>query len=227
MAYRKYKRRSRKRNYKKKTKGIGDLTLRETAVGAWKAVKAVQRLINVEIKHHDVILFNANISDTAFVNNLTMVPQGDSETQRDGISIKPLNLSYRYFITKASPVTYNQVRMIIFRGKLENGVAYTASDILASQIGPGAIISPRNYDERFRTQILYDRVHNLNNNTVQAQQLVTGYIRLTGHINYDKTDATGATIEGGGLYVMLVSDNATVGNQPSANFHYRLTYTDN
>lgn len=222
MAYKKtYGRRKRKNT--KKAKGLGDYTLTETANFAARGVKSILRVINVEYKHHDIIL-GSNVTGTAAINDLSSIPLGDASTDRDGISIKPLNLSYRVNYVKSSVPTSQMLRMIIFRGKQENTVTPVAGDVLQNTTGTGSILSFKNYDKRFKTKILYDKIITFDDAN-KNRQYMSGTIRLNGHINYDISDTTGAQKETGGLYILLVNSDAT--NPISSLQHYRLTYTDN
>jgi len=219
MAYR--KRNNRRRKYRKR-RPRREPTAIDVAQYALSGVKKIYRMINVEYKFLDTTI-GSNINEVSFINSLAAIPQGDNQSSRDGISIKPINLSYRINFLRNSSDTTQMVRMIIFRGKQENTVNPVTSDVLQDTTGTASVQSFKNYDKKFKTKILYDKVFVLDEGN-SSRKYISNVIRLDGHINYDISDTTGSTVESGGIYVLLVGNSS---NAPASLQKYRLTYTDN
>lgn len=188
---------------------------------AWKGVMQIKRMINVEYKHHVV-----DDTGTAVTNNganfddLCVIPQGDGETNRDGVSIKPINFVMRYLMTQHASATNTLIRLVILRMKTENDTAPTFADIFPAT----PLLKPKIQDKRFNSKILYDKYFTLCD-TGQAIRAGTISLKLFGHINYDASDTTGDDKEAGGLYLLAISNEAT--NTPTLAYHMRLTFTDN
>lgn len=224
-----YKKRYTKKRYTKKGKGAKDKTVTiwsdhnvlEKANRALNLANQMYRYINVEIKHHDVTQVGTAIPSTGNIIGLAAVPQGDAFDNRDGSSIKVLNLTSRMsFVSSVSATSGTLVRLILFRGKQENGVGYSATDILEA----ATVHSPKNYTDRFRTKILMDQTFALNNQSTShaLTRFMTKVQKLQGHVSYD--DAT-TNIEDGGLYMLQLSNQGV--NTPNITAHHRLTFTDN
>lgn len=230
MAYN-YKRKGGKKaykSYKKKARGANDKSVTiwsdhnvlEKANRALQIASQIKRYVNVEVKRHDRVVGPVNVTNAGILNNLTIIPQGDTAVQRDGISVKLMNLTIRGSLHCSSLQDASQARVIVFRGKQENGVGYGASDILETT----TVYSPKNYTERFRSKILYDERFMLNNpdgGTQQVKQFNIN-VKLGGHVRYSEGSND---IEDGGVYVLYISDQAT--NLPIINYYSRITFTDN
>lgn len=231
MAYK--KRYRRKKTYKPRAKGANDRTVTvwsghsvlEKANKALQLASKVYRFVNTEIKFHDVTTSATAIPNTGTINGLSAVPQGDGQSSRDGDSMKPLHLTVRGYLVSNQANAYPQiVRVIVFRGKQENGVGFSATDILET----ASVLSPKNYTDRFRTKILYDQTFHLNQPGLTAaaygeiSRPFNINMKIIGHTNFT---ATSTSIEDGGLYILYLSNNVT--NLPTMDYYSRLTYVDN
>lgn len=190
----------------------------EVARKGYHLAKKIARLVNVEIKNHDIDQTGTfTVPNTGIVHDLTVIAQGDSKGTRDGSSIKPLRVSGRLSINSSGSATFTKLRMILVRGKQENGVIPTISTYFET-VDP---LSPKNHNNRFQSKTLFDKTFIFN-----SVDKKTGYMdineTLFGHVHY--TDATTA-IEDGGLYLIMLSDQAT--NVPSLGYYIRVSYTDN
>lgn len=223
--YRRFRHR-RRRNYNKKrfpvmktVKNIGSVA--STAYNALRLASTVARMVNTEKKYVDA---SGTIAPT-YTGSVTSftVSAGTSESQRIGSSIKPLHFTLRGTIYASSVGNEQQYfRLILFRGKQENGVAYTASDILENTGGVYSPFSAKKYDNRFHTKIIWDKLIAVNKSTASTTKMVKFSKKLFGHMTFD-----GATtnVEDGGLYLLCISDVAS--NPAALNYYSRLTYTDN
>lgn len=195
----------------------------DKATRALALVNNVRRFINVEVKHHDVSYTAGALSTAGQVFNLCNPAQGDTLNQRDGISIKPLHLSIRgSFRGNGSDTTANRIRVIIFRGKQENGVSFTTTDLLET----ASVYSFKNYTDRFRTKILHDKIYIPTAKAGTATEHPTCEFnineKLFGHINFVES---ASTIENGGLYMLVLMDSGINTSYMTANI--RTSFTDN
>lgn len=231
---RRYKRRYKKRTYKRNAKGANDKSVTvwsghsvlEKANAALSLASKVYRFVNTEVKFHDVTQTGTAIPNTGSINGLSAITQGDTSLTRDGQSVKLMNLTIRGFITTNQSQPYPQItRIILFRGKQENGVGFSATDILET----ASVISPKNYTDRFRTKILYDQTFYQNQGAgLSAAAFGTLSrpfninLKCQGHVNFA---GSSTNIEDGGLYLLYLSNQAT--STPTITYYSRLTYVDN
>jgi len=210
MAFKKYVKKGKKAyKFAKKHQGTAEKAL---ALGM-----KLKRMINVEYKFYDISAA-PTVSNTGTVYNLFSPTQGDGVTQRDGDSVKVLSLSGRIHMLMNAAASASLMRVIIFRGKQENAVSYTTTDILQN----ASILNPKNDSEKFRSKILYDKIFTLTTGDRTRNQPGNWYFRLNGHVNF----VNGATtVENGGIYMLLISNEAV--NTPTFSYYLRTRYTDN
>nr|WAE42246.1 MAG: capsid protein [Cressdnaviricota sp.] len=156
-----------KRNYKKKKsnyrrKTYGSKSYRKGSVWggvasvaktALKTAKFVAGLVNAEYKVYDINASPVAINDNGTIYGPFCAPsQGLTYAQRSGDSIKLKDLTMRLQIFYAG--TTECIRIIIFLDK-ENSVA-AGSDFLQFTGGGNAILSPKNYNNQYKTKTLMD-----------------------------------------------------------------------
>lgn len=225
-AYKRRNRRYRRKVYKPKEDNFTKVA--NVARTAFGIAKRVYRLVNSEMHRNELTGASINPTYNGSIVNLTNISQGDTDLTRTGLSIKLQTLRMRGNVApseNASAPLYQQARMIIFRGKQENGVAYTASDLLATTGSFYAPNSLKNWTERFRTQVLYDKTYNLVGKSSTGPLANIPFdikLKLTGHVNYSSGSND---IEDGGLYILFISNDLSWA--PTIVYNYRLTFTDN
>lgn len=181
--------------------------------------KKVARMVNVEYKR-DITTFNAAVGWTGTITNLCNPTQGDGVTNRDGDSLKLIRCSGRIYCTMNASATNTVVRVIMFRGKNENGTTYAPNDILYTTTGQ-MVFNPKEYTNRFQTKVLMDRTYSLSS-TGKSNFYINVNQKLFGHINFE-TGGTG--IENGGLYLLLVGSEQL--NTPTVAYTLTTSFTDN
>lgn len=185
--------------------------------------KHLARMVNTEVKQ---FLYSSDATTTwsGTVYNVFQPAAGTGESQRIGSSCKPLHLTIRGVINVAVAGNEQQLcRVIIFRGKNENGVAYTPSDILeSSAVGTAfAPVCTKNWDDRFRTKILYDKTFVVNKTAAATEKQFKFSKKLFGHTQFH---AATTDVENGGIYVLTIADTAA--NGPHAAFYMRTSFSD-
>lgn len=218
-----YKKKGRRTN---KSRGANDKqvtfwsehSVLEKANRALAIGQQIKRFINVEVKHHDNVFSPTNVTTTPIVVNLTAILQGDSNTQRNGTSIKPLGLTLRGAVSRNSAGGSQLLRLMIVNAKQQNGAHPLAAELLEDPANP---LTPKNYDDRYRSKVLYDRLFVLDGAN-QHELAFTISEKLFGHVTYD---GTASIPETGGIYLVALSDEDT--NPPTIQWYNRVTFTDN
>lgn len=230
---RRYKRtrRYKRRSYKKKS---GGMTIGDMATAGFNMAKKLVRLINVEKKHYTT---NATTVATyaGSIIDLCDPAQGQDQDERIGDSIKPLHLTIRGTVESddsGGPVQH--CRVIIFRYKDENGITININDILDPNLTStsSVVYCNKNWDKRFHSKILYDKMftvgYHASGGTTQDGMPPSRYFKfstkLFGHINWADS---ATTQEGGGLYMLVVTNGANASNVPVVRWVSRTVYTDN
>lgn len=180
-------------------------------------VKKLKNLINTEHKVYEVEGLT-NVANNGTLINLCAPAQGLSDNQRSGDSIKCQDFTIRakWEDNAASAV----VRMIVFEDK-QNKVS-SASDLLDNASSGGVVYSPKLYDNRFETKILYDRTWKLIPSSDASIQLVDQTLHLGHHTQFSNATTTIVT---GAYKMLLLSDRST--STPAFQYHGRASYTDN
>lgn len=213
MVYKKRKVTTKKKWQKRGAKAGG------VAYEALKIAKQVKRMVNVEYKYtYDV--FNGTFNDAGLIKAICIPTQGDTQTSRDGNSIKLMNLSGRIFIRINPLADATAIRLIIFRGKSEQSTFPTISSYF--ETGAGQIYqAPKDPNFRYNTKTIYDHTYNLDKNGNMSQNINWSF-KLFGHTTF--VNAT-TNIADGGLYMILVSNEST--NLPTMQYTLKTTFTDN
>lgn len=204
---------------------------------AYKGVKYIKSLINVEKKYWDVARAFSAQSSTPTIANLSNLAVGDSYNNRDGNSILCQTLFIRLFIKGQAGTgpTGNLFRFIVFIDNDQRGTDPTAAELLEdTSTASNMIMSPLLHTVYKRFNVLIDKVCHIGAvSNVATQSYATGtmfktfkfYKRLKGHhIRYSADAGADASNSEGSLYILTVSDDA-VG--PTLAWNSRLRFTDN
>lgn len=155
------------------------------------------------------------------IENLSLIPQGDTDFQRNGDMVYLQGISYNFSMVHGD--TTNLFRVIIFRWNiptsLANPTANTILDIVGSTNAPLA-----NYVKDFRRQrrytILFDRTYSVSadGRPVFNKHL---YIKLRNQLAFEASGTTGR----GHIFSLVISDSGAAPN-PAFNWASKLLYTD-
>lgn len=209
------KQKSKKTSKMQVVRNVG--TVASTAATALRVATMVARMVNSEVKYIETTSTGTSVTNLGTLVQLHTITQGDGASDRDGMSVKPAHLTMRYSAQVSSAATATRLRVIVFRGKQENGSVPTVANFL-QVVNPN---SPKNWSNKFHYKTLYDRTHVLSST---GNQEIVGKInqKQFGHINFQQGSAN---TENGGYYLLLLTDEAT--NAPSVKYHARLTFYDN
>lgn len=193
-----------------------------TAVGmarlAYRGVKYLKSIVNVEHHKVDTTVISGTQNTTPLVSHVTAIATGDTEGSRSGNSIlaKYLYLKTTFNLNVSS--NFSRIRLVVVRDKQQ--IADTApamTDVYES----ASTIAFVNKNTVGRFDILLDKMVSLDSRNPQI--VWDKYIRLQSHVRFNGTASTDQ--QKGAIYVMLVSDQTT--NLPSAAVAARLCYVDN
>jgi len=188
---------------------------------AWTGVKYLKSLVNVE-KHPCDVNVAAQTPDntTGLFNLLTVISQGDNDTDRQGNSIlaRSVNINLKYQINASA--SHTTIRTILFWDKECNGATPTISDILQTT----SVMANYNHNTASQYQILADYRVNL---SISGQQETTRriYRKLQRHVHFDGASGTIGDIQDYALWLFFVSDEAA--NTPSVQARSQLLFIDN
>lgn len=143
-------------------RGVGYLRNQLTSKGStanWmlKKVKQLADAVNIEYKEYEV-QSNPTPDYNGSILNLCSPAQGSANNQRIGDSLKMQTLTVRGKVI-AGPVLAETVRIIIFNDK-QNQIT-TGAQLLDNAGTVYAPISGKNEDNKYRSQVLFDRVFNV------------------------------------------------------------------
>ena len=174
------------------------------AYDAYKGVKYLKSLVNVEKHPLDVTVSQTPENAIGTFSLLNGVAQGDTNITRTGNSVlfTSINLNLKYTINSAA--SHTQIRTILFYDKECNGATPVIADILSST----NILANYNHDETTRFQKLADFMVNLSiSGTQEVSRRV--YRKLQKHTRFDGTSAAIGDIVDNALWLFFLSDEAT------------------
>lgn len=193
-----------------------------TAVKAYNLAKWAASMLNPEHKRLDTTVSATPTSGTPLVYSaFTSCQQGDTNSTRNGNSVKFTSIYMRGVLTLNAAATSTRVRAVWVIDKNPEGAGMSWTDLYTTaQIN--ALIAPDVAPGRFR--ILSDRVYTVNTNKpeIQINQLIS---KRPFHTKYNGNAGTVADVTRDNLNLLLVSDEAT--NSPTFSFNLRLKYLDN
>ncbi len=206
-------------------------------VKAWQLAKHLATLINVEEKVFDVDgSAGSVVTTTPTVVNLTNIAQGSDYFNRIGDSILAQEIEFHAVAASHPSVNGNFLRVLIVRDKLQRGVDPVLGDVL--QGGTSPLVQPYLEPQDQRFDILYDHLIAVNaqgsglatsgtSTTFLQQRAILPVLKRkwNQHIKYQGTTAADASNWLGGLYLLLVADQASSG--PTFQYTFRIRFTDN
>lgn len=220
MAYYQKYRRRRRRQYRKRP-------MRRQIYGAaasqlWKDVKLLKDIVNVEYKRVELASGATYPSSSGELLDWSQIAQGDSAGQREGNSVKLQRLVVRGTVLKNASATNTRCRIIVFHDKDDTVSAVT--DVLdgTAVATVNAPMATKNYDNRFKTKILYDKMMLLDTYNISRTFKIN--IPLNFHAMYD---STGATDHSKGVLRCIMITNETGANYPTVTYFGHVSYTDN
>jgi hypothetical protein len=198
--------------------------VKRVAPYALVAFKGAASLVNAEVKHVDVSS-SSTVSTTPVLTFLSGIAQGDTNTSRDGNSVKCVGLHGDVTLIQNASATTSRVRTLIFVDTRSQGVVPTASDVLDTNAMSGLA----NIDtEPNRFIILLDRFDSMvlasESRVVHWRYDLTSDVKNM-HFLFSGSGATIASAKGPVVYMLQYSSEAT--NTPTYAIDSRCFFLDN
>lgn len=178
-----------------------------------------------------------NVSDlpavTGTVTLLSLIPQGDGESERVGRKAVITDILLKGFVilsATASTAASNRVRISIVQDKQTNGAAFVPADVF-NTLGTADINSYRDLSHIGRFNVLFDKIYTINmpfgaTQSGSALRAVSINIKCCIPIEYDASATTGAitTQQVNSLHLLTFEEAAS----PATTFTHvsRIRYVD-
>lgn len=193
-------------------------------MAAYNMAKSALKLINVEKKFHNLTHSALAISSAATLHNIVEIAQGDTNSTRDGDSLKIISLMFKFTCKIHASALQTFIRVMLIKDTAHNSTTPTIGNILTSTGINASIVSGLAMNNRGRFQVLMNEIVSLDQNGKQSS-VINKYFNLEQHILY--SGATGAASEQtrNSLYFIFISDEVT--NTPTITYYSRLRFVDN
>ncbi len=185
--------------------------------------RGVKRLLNVEIKNHDVQQTLVALGTNPIITQLTNIGQGDTTVLRDGAQVKMVGISFNYSILVNATVPRTQVRILLVVDNQTNNAIYLHSDLLDDISISDNITSPRNLNNMHRFTVLYDRTHQLSLSSPSV--IVRKYIKKEVLLRYSAAAAAITSLTQKSVSLIQMTNEGT--NVPSITSFMRIRFVDN
>lgn len=208
-----------KRKFKKHTKQEKKIySIAKKA--ATKIVKAIPE------KHYFDTVINNTIDSSGSIFDLSLIPQGDTDTSREGDRVRMTSIQWRGQAYNAD--TSNVLRFVFFQWLMDDGVdTPQVSEILqATMVGnPYAVYAPYAKDYAgYKFAVLYDEIlctsqNGDANNIFSFNFPIKKNKKITPNIQYVAATTSGTNK----LFVMVISDSGAI-THPSAIGVFRIRF---
>lgn len=197
------------------------------AGSALKTAKALKDLINVERKAFDYNSNYATQTTTMSLQNVSIIPQGDTSVTRDGYSMKFESFQCRYSYYPDPDAGTATQQPSLLRIMVVQCLGDNAPDANYILEGGTDVLSYRNIDGTGDFRMIYDKVH------IIGLYDTGGYIDIhipqeklpVKHLTWSQSDTGGSAFRKGAIYVCAISD--TVANPPVFQYRTRIRFVDN
>lgn len=197
------------------------------ASNALKTAKAIKDLVNVERKVFDYAANYNTQTTTMSIQNVSIIPQGDTSVTRDGYSMKYDNFQCRYSYypdPDAGTATQGPTMFRLMVVQCLDDAAPTSSDLLYNATDA---LSYRSLDGSGKFRMIYDKMHLIG--VYDTGSFVDIHIPQdklpVKHLTWDQSDTAGTGFRKGAIYICAISD--TVANPPIFQYRSRIRFLDN
>lgn len=162
-----------------------------------------------------------NIDFSGQIDNLTQIPQGDTDLTRDGDQVRLTSFQLRANIRVGDNT--NTIRLIVFRWNDNNAVVVPAPADLITAISTGEAPLGAYQQDNVRSRrfnVLFDRLYSVDANNPQVVLKIKK--RMSSTINFNG----GGTGGRGHIYFMYISDSGAA-THPTINYAYKFVFIDN
>ncbi len=181
--------------------------------------KRVTRIKKGQELKHATGLFDGAVPIAGVLRDVSLIAQGDGPTARDGNALAHRSMFFRYVATINANALVTEVRFMMVYDRAPNGALAAANDILENVNS----ISPLDFANAGRFQVLYDRTHILSI-TGNKAVFVKKYIKLSKNQKFNAAAAAAASQVRNSIIWLAISDEAV--NEPVLSIDTTLRYTD-
>ncbi len=218
-----------KKYYKKKSSRPGYLSCgRMVLSDAQKALAIagnLKRLVNVEIKNHDVQQTLVALTSTPVIIQLSNIPQGDTTITRDGAQCKVLSIELDITVARTASSITTYARCLLVCDKQTNQAIYVNSDLLSDITINDSIVSRYNLDNKFRFHVIWDRVFALPSGGQSSAAHFKKTFRMNKILRFDGSTPSIADLTSNSFSLLQMSSEAT--NEPEITMFSRIRFVDN
>jgi len=182
-----------------------------------------------EVKFIDTALYATAATTTAQQFAIASIPQGDTDSTRDGDRVKLQHLEFRFDTylqgTGGTNDFTNTVRLTFYQYRpMSSGSHPVIADIYqdSNSVAQAPTFSPVNWDNRADFKILYDNRFLLSGNGPSLVGVNVVRIPLKGSIQW----VSGSNTVGQNQLFYIISSDSLVASHPLFNIKTRVTYTD-
>lgn len=183
---------------------------------AFRIATKVAKFVNAEYKYYEFAQTAQTLDYNGAMWTLFNPAQGTSVNQRDGDSVKMVNLTIEGSIVRNG--IDDIVRLIIYKDR--EMTTSVPSDLMENVADPQVVFSNKNQDNKFNTKILVDRKFTITSNSPLHRFNIVRKIPY--HVHWT---AGTTTIKNNGIRIMLFSQQSTGGSKVT--YHSRISYLDN
>jgi hypothetical protein len=183
-----------------------------------------------EFKFFDAKEYQQAASSTPTQLAISAVPQGSTDSTRDGdqINLQSLWIKFETYLqgTGGTNDFTDQVRLMVYRyHPMSTAAAPVPATVLQDlSVAQSATMTPTTWDNRKDYTVLIDETFNLSGNGPsdigRVFKLVWKTPGIPAHFSAGST-----TLQTNGLFAMIMSDSL-VATHPAFNFYSRLVYSD-
>lgn len=207
----------------------------QIAKTAWKGVKYIKSLINVEKGFFDTQRVSSAQTSTATIANLTNLAEGDDYNNRTGNSILLQSLLLRMVVSVNPDATTGAqiLRYILFQDNDQRGTDPTVSELLEDPTaGTRLICSPLLHTVYKRFNVILDKTivvsppaQTSGPANILNYKVIKHFKKFkNNHVRYQSTAGADASNWEGAMYLLTVSADST---GPLVTWTNRIRYTDN
>ncbi len=191
-----------------------------------RRIGGLARYIDTTRHYRDINTGATSISAAGTVLLLNGTQRGSGYEQRIGDAETAMSIQYRGTLQGASGAAGpSYVRLILLIDKRPNATFLLIDDVLDT-IGTGdAVNSPLNLEQGNRFRILKSRVFSItNSDTIARSFTYFKRMHMTVRHNHSDNAVDIGTFETNAIYLVLVSDQVTVANQPTLTVFSRYRF---
>ena len=187
--------------------------------GVDRSIKAIRRMLNVEVKAFQAAGTAVQPTTTGTVQDfLSGISQGITDAQRIGDSIKILRVRLEFMFEMNSTAAATQaIWVMICRA---NDEIMTAAQLNTVDANAYAYLGQRRWDNKDQYRVLWERRMVVD----PEHQAIIGTIdlKLNDHVQYE---AAGNVINSGSIFLAIWSNSTT--NNPNFGYVLQVEYVDN